>query len=105
MDQQADQVDQGIPDGRITIGKVGVSIEQVVAGIQQVLTNNSYPYFYPNDATLITRVYEGEMMYVIIRVEHCGPGEVSISADHIHGTAVQFSSFVHLIEEFLESYG
>lgn len=102
--EPVDAAESGVPDGRTVIGKVGVSLEKVAAGIQQLLANHSYPYFYPNDATIITRIYEGEMMYVIIRLDYCGRDEVTISADHIHGTAVQFSSFIHLIDEFLESY-
>ena len=87
----------------VTVGNISTSLPRLMASVQQLLVDNSWVFFHPNDETLITRVTDANM-YVIIRAIHLDVDQFSLKIEQINGTPRDGAVFVRVIEDFVETF-
>lgn len=95
--------DKGKFEGSTNIEKIKIPMINLIAGIQQVLVSHHFKYFFPNDFTLILK-HPDDNMYILLIANDNDDSTVSLYIQHKNGSMLLFSTFIQMIQDFIDSY-
>lgn len=98
-----DSNSKGKFEGSSNIDKIKIPMINLIAGIQQILTLHHFKYFYPNDFTLILK-HPDDNMYILMIASDNDDSTVSLYIQHKNGSMLLFSTFIQMIQDFIDSY-
>ena len=87
----------------VTLGKITITLPVLMASLQQLLIQNSCVFFHPNDETLITRFGDANL-FVVIQAVFADPGQFALKVRQVNGSPRDFSLFLRIVEDFLDTF-